>query len=92
MPLSRRTLLRTAAAAPLAVPAAGSLLAGNSYAGLRIVKPLPTAATTPLITLPDGYSLVTGTATRFASPWQFYAYVQGPASASARYQRPDSST
>lgn len=55
-------------------------MAGNSFAGLRIVKPRPTTATTPEITLPDGYSIAPGSLNRFASPWQFYTSIQGPPS------------
>lgn len=84
MTFSRRFFLRTAATASITVAAgaiAGPAAAGGvAYAGVRIAKPKPTTATTPTITLPDGYSLVVDENKRFASPWQFYGYIQGPAS------------
>lgn len=77
MAISRRTLLGAAAAAPLV---ANLPTSANAYGGLRIAKPAPTTATIPTIALPDGYSLVPGAAYQFASPWQHYAFVQGPPS------------
>jgi hypothetical protein len=81
--LSRRALLRSAAATALTVPAAQGLITSgitSNFAGLRIVKPWPTTATTPEITLPDGYSIAPGSLNQFASPWQFYTSIQGPPS------------
>jgi hypothetical protein len=76
--ISRRSFLGAAAAVPLLATSAKAN--ANAYGGLRIAKPAPTTATTPEITLPDGYSLVTSATSQFASPWQYYAYVQGPPS------------
>jgi hypothetical protein len=85
--LSRRAFLRTVAAVPVAttitaaVPEA-TAAATVAYAGIRIAKHAPTTATTPDIELPDGYTLVRGSDKSFASPWQYYAYIQGPPAAS----------
>jgi hypothetical protein len=77
--LSRRGFLGAVAAVPVTVMAGGpAVAAATAYAGIRIAKRAPTTASTPDIELPDGYPLATTSGRSFASPWQFYAYVQGP--------------
>jgi hypothetical protein len=67
----------------LFVPAASGVEAVG-YGAFRIVRAAPGQPGTPEITLPDGYTFVAGTQYRVASRAEYYAFVQGPASAAVR--------
>jgi hypothetical protein len=50
------------------------------YAGIRVVRAVPGAPSTPRITLPPGYRLLAGDRHRAASRSEFTAFIRGPRS------------
>jgi hypothetical protein len=58
--------------------------AATAYAAIRIVKETAGEPSTPQITLPTGYTFVSGSAYRWASRGEYYAFVQGPQSSSVQ--------
>ncbi|MEV7625714.1 hypothetical protein [Actinoplanes sp. NPDC089786] len=76
--VSRRAVLAGATGLAVTVPAAGPALA-TAYAGFRVVRQKAGLPSVPEITLPAGYTLMTGTQYQAASRAEYLCFVQGEA-------------
>lgn len=70
-------LLALSVLGALVVPAAGHA-EPLAYGAFRLVKATPAATAAPVVTLPDGYALVSGDRYQVSSRAEHYAFVQGP--------------
>src|SRR5262245_1874002 len=53
-----------------------------AYGAFRVVRETPGTPSTPQVTLPAGYSFVSGSQYRTATRADWYGFIQGPAAAS----------